>query len=367
MTGDRTSRIAHVDIVFAGTPDVAVPALEAFAESGHRIRAVLTRPDAPVGRRRVLTPSPVKSRALELGLEVIEADRLRGDVITRLRALDVDAVAVVAYGAIAGPAALATARLGWFNLHFSLLPAYRGAAPVQRALIAGETTSGVSVFKIDEGMDSGPLLRRLELPLDHPDVAAALADYAQQGAPELVTAFDELATGDADLIPQSGPASHAEKITVADAQLNFEKPVATVIDRARGTSPSPGPWAEIEGRRTKLFGFAPAPDVTSAGEPGLLTTWEKTPVLRCGDGWVSLAEIQPFGKPRMAAADFLRGHGDVRFDPVLADQNSTDPQGSAGPGTTAPNDSALDAAGPGTTAPEAAAESAETHRPEQGV
>lgn len=304
-----------MDIVFAGTPDVAVPALEAFAESGHRIRAVLTRPDAPVGRRRVLTPSPVKTRALELGLEVIEADRLRGPVITELRALDVDAAAVVAYGAIAGPAALSTARLGWFNLHFSLLPAYRGAAPVQRALIAGETTSGVSVFKIDEGMDSGLLLRRLELPLDHPDVASALADYAGRGAPELVTAFDELEAGTAQFTEQSGPASYAEKITADDAHLDFSRPARAVIDRARGTSPSPGPWAEFNGARTKLFGLSPAPDVTVTGLPGLLTTVEKTPVLACGDGWVSVAEIQPPGKPRMAAADFLRGHGDVRFGP----------------------------------------------------
>src|SRR5699024_3304661 len=138
--------------------------------SEHRIRAVLTRPGAPIGRRRVLTPSAVKTRALELRLDVIDAERLRGEVITRLRQRAVAAVAVVAYGAIAGRAALSTSRLGWFNLHFSLLPAYRGAAPVQRALIDGLDRSGVSVFRIDEGMDTGPVLRRLELPLDHADV-----------------------------------------------------------------------------------------------------------------------------------------------------------------------------------------------------
>ncbi|UVI34495.1 methionyl-tRNA formyltransferase [Brevibacterium spongiae] len=307
-----------MDIVFAGTPDVAVPALEALAGSEHRIRAVLTRPDAPVGRKRVLTPSPVKTRALELGLDVIEADRLRGDVIAELRALEVDAVAVVAFGAIAGPAALATARLGWFNLHFSLLPAYRGAAPVQRALIDGARRSGVSVFRIDEGMDTGPVLRRLELDLDHPDVAAALDDYARRGAPELVAAMNDLAAGTAVETPQTGAASHAEKITVADAHLDLASPAARVIDRARGTSPAPGPWVEFGGKRTKLFGLAAPPDgIDAAGEApvGTLTSWNKTPVLRCGDGWVTVAEIQPFGKPRMAAADFLRGHGDITFDP----------------------------------------------------
>lgn len=321
-----------MDIVFAGTPDAAVPALEALAASDHRIRAVLTRPDAPVGRRRVLTPSPVKARALELGLEVIEAGRLRGEVISDLRQLAVDAVAVVAYGAIAGPAALATARLGWFNLHFSLLPAHRGAAPVQRALIAGQTRSGVSVFRIDEGMDTGPVLRRRELELDQPDVATALGDYARVGAGELVAAFDELAAGTAELTAQSTlseageQASHAEKITVDDAHLDFTHTAQAIIDRTRGTSPAPGPWAEIAGKRTKLFGLSPADEVDAKPEPGLLTTREKTAVLGCGDGWIAVAEIQPFGKPRMAAVDFLRGHGEVRFDPIAADPETSGPE-----------------------------------------
>ncbi|RBP61594.1 methionyl-tRNA formyltransferase [Brevibacterium sanguinis] len=302
-----------MDIVFAGTPDVAVPSLDALAASGHRIRAVLTRPDAPIGRRRVLTPSPVKARALELGLPVLEASRLRGDIIAQLRSLDVDAVAVVAYGAIAGPAALGTAALGWYNLHFSLLPAYRGAAPVQRALIDGRPSSGVSVFRIDEGMDTGPVLRRRELPLDHPDAAAALADYARLGAPELVAVFDDLEAGTAHPQPQTGTPSHAEKIGIDDARLDLRRPASVLVDLSRGVSPSPGPWAELDGKRTKLFGLAaaPGPDDTDVG---LLTSWNGTAVLRCGDGWVSVAEIQPFGKSRMPAPDFLRGHGDVRFD-----------------------------------------------------
>ncbi len=313
-----------MDIVFAGTPDVAVPALDAFADSGHRIRAVLTRPDAPIGRKRILTPSPVKARALDLGLPVIEASRLRGEVIAELRALEVDAVAVVAYGAIAGPAALSTARLGWFNLHFSLLPAYRGAAPVQRALIDGRTHSGVSVFRIDEGMDTGPVLRRLELPLDHPDAQTALADYARRGAVELVAAFDDLAAGTATPTPQTGEASRAEKIGIDDARLDLRQPLRTVIDRSRGVSPSPGPWVELDGRRTKLFGLeeaaeAPGPvaddsEGIASARPGFLTAWNRRALLRCGDGWVSVREIQPFGKARMPALDFLRGRGDVCFD-----------------------------------------------------
>ena len=212
-------------------------------------------------------------------------------------------------------------RLGWFNLHFSLLPAYRGAAPVQRALIDGETTSGVSVFRIDTGMDTGPVLRRLELPLDHPDVASALEDYARRGAPELVAAFDDLAAGTAVETPQSGESSHAEKITVNDAHLDLSAPAAQVIDRARGTSPAPGPWVELDGKRTKLFGLTPAPEVTASGTVGELTTWQQQQVLRCGDGWVLVDEVQPFGKPRMNAADFLRGRGDVTFDPYTDEES----------------------------------------------
>ncbi len=316
-----------MDIVFAGTPEVAVPALEALVASDHTVRAVLTRPDAPVGRKRVLTPSPVKARALELGLPVIEADRLRGDVIGQLREIGADAVAVVAYGAIAGPAALSTARLGWFNLHFSLLPAHRGAAPIQRALIAGETTSGVSVFRIDTGMDTGDVVRTRTLPLDQADAAAALAAYAAVGAGELVAAFDDLAAGTADFTPQDAliaagaQPSHAEKITAADAHLDLTRPGSEVIARSRGVSPAPGPWVTVDGKRTKLFGLtpvggdaAPTQAPTASAEVGLLTSHDGAAVLGVGDGWLRVSEIQPFGKPRMSAADYLRGHGEVRID-----------------------------------------------------
>jgi methionyl-tRNA formyltransferase len=176
------------------------------------------------------------------------------------------------------------------------------------------------VFRVDEGMDTGPVLRRLELPLDHPDVGSALEEYARRGAPELVAAFDDLAAGTAVETPQSGESSHAEKITVNDAHLDLSAPAAQVINRARGTSPAPGPWVELDGKRTKLFGLIPAPEATASGPVGELTTWQQRPVLRCGDGWVRVEEIQPFGKPRMNAADFLRGRGDVTFDPYTERQ-----------------------------------------------
>src|SRR5699024_7578153 len=142
----------------------------------------------------------------------------------------------------------------------------------------------------------------------------ALDDYAHRGAEELVAAFDELAAGTAKEAPQTGQASHADKITVADAHLDLTAPAEAAIDRARGTSPSPGRWAELDAKRTKVFGLTPAAEAAVSGEAGQLRSWNGTPVLRCGDGWVRVAESHPCGQPRRAAADYLRGHGDIRFD-----------------------------------------------------
>lgn len=298
-------------IVFAGTPHAAVPSLDAL-HADHDIVAVLTRPDAPVGRKRVLTPSPVKARAEELGLPVLEAARLRGDILDRLAELEADAVAVVAYGAIAGPRALATARLGWFNLHFSLLPEYRGAAPVQRALMDGRSESGLTVFRIDEGMDTGPVLFQRALPLPAADAGDVLADFAQQGAGLLAEAFGLLAQGDAPLREQIGTASHAEKIDPAEGQLDFALPAAQVLARARGVSPSPGAWALLDGQRAKLADLAEAVAGDPRPAPGALArTEDDSVVVGAGDGPLRIGRIQPFGKPQRAAVDFLRGRPDA--------------------------------------------------------
>ncbi len=297
-------------ILFAGTPEPAVPSLRAVA-SQHSVAAVLTRPDAPIGRKRVLTPSPVKTAAQELGLPVIEASRLVGDVVTEIEKLEVDAVAVVAYGALAGPRSLAAARLGWYNLHFSLLPDYRGAAPVQRALIDGHTTSGVTVFRLDEGMDTGDIVSALELPLDHVDAGAALADYAEKGAAVLADALTAVENGTAQFTPQPAEGTLAPKITAADAQLDFQLPAEQLIARSRGTSPAPGPWSTIGGKRTKLGPLAPA---EGSLEPGHTASAHGGMLIGTGSHPVFIETIQPFGKQRMAAADFLRGNPGVRFD-----------------------------------------------------
>jgi len=302
-----------VRIVFAGTPAAAVPSLDAL-HADHDIVAVLTRPDAPVGRRRVLTPSPVKSRAEELGLPVLEASRLRGEVLGELEALGADAVAVVAFGAIAGPRARATSRLGWFNLHFSLLPQYRGAAPVQRALMAGRRRSGLTVFRIDEGMDTGPVVLQRALDLPTADAGTVLAEYAETGADLLAEAFALLEAGEHTLTPQSGAASHAQKLDPSEAQLDFTRPADEVLARYRGVSPSPGAWATIAGQRTKLAGLAPARPDDHVPRPGEIAAVPDGTVIGTGDGAVRIDGIQPAGKPMRAVAEFLRGRPDAAFD-----------------------------------------------------
>ena len=275
-------------IVFAGTPPAAVPSLEAL-HADHDIVSVLTRPDAPVGRKRVLTPSPVKRRALELGLPVLEAARLRGDVLGQLEALDADAVAVVAFGAIAGPRALATSRLGWFNLHFSLLPEYRGAAPVQRALMDGRTHSGLTVFRIDEGMDTGPVLLQRTLDLPAADAGAVLASYAREGAGLLAEAFSLLASGDCALTDQVGEPSHAAKIDPEEARLDLTRPAAEVLARfrARLRPRAPGRPSGASGRSSR---GCPRPGPTTQC-PGRVVSRRST------TGWSWERGTAPCGSP----------------------------------------------------------------------
>lgn len=324
VAADRENRLADVRIVFAGTPHAAVPSLDAL-HAENEVVAVLTRPDAPVGRKRVLTPSPVKERALELGLPVLEASRLRGEVLDQLTALDADAVAVVAFGAIAGPRALSTSRLGWFNLHFSLLPEFRGAAPVQRALMAGRAHSGLTVFRIDEGMDTGPVLLQRALPLPAADGGEVLASYAHTGAELLAEAFRLLASGTPALVPQEGTPSHAEKIDPAEGQLDFTLPAAEVLARSRGVSPSPGAWALMDGTRTKLAGLTAARPGDPTPAPGRIEAAPDGAVIGTGDGTaVRVARIQPFGKPMRETPDFLRGRPDAAFDLPHDDTNGND-------------------------------------------
>lgn len=297
-------------IVFAGTPSVAVPALNALREH-HDVVAVLTRPDAPVGRKRVLTPSPVKVAATEAGIDVIEASRVNAEVCARIAEYVPDAGAVVAYGALLKEDALAIPTHGWFNLHFSMLPAYRGAAPVQHALINGDATTGLTVFQLDPGMDTGPILDQREYPLPEKDAGTVLEEFAHAGAQQLCEALTRLENGTAELTPQTGEASYAPKLSAQDAHLDFTEPADRLVARSRGVTPAPGPWSTIDGKRTKLAGLHETELQVPAGQ---IREHDGDIVIGTGTTAVRVERIQPFGKPMMDAHDFVRGNAHAAFD-----------------------------------------------------
>jgi methionyl-tRNA formyltransferase len=322
MSGDR----AGFRVLFAGTPQTAVPSLDALVEAGFSVVAVLTRPDAPVGRKRTLTPSPVAARAAELGIPVLHASRLTGDagqqVLDRIAALDLDAAAVVAYGALVPAAGLSLPRHGWVNLHFSLLPAYRGAAPVQHAIIQQETVTGACVFRLEEGLDTGPVFSRLSRDLRPGETAGeVLADLAASGAGLLAGTIAGLQDGTARAEPQSGEPSLAPKLGQQDGYADAGRPAAEVAARINGTTPEPGAWALLAPAtpadapvRVKLLGArpeqvpAPGDDGPAASRaPGELMVGRKAVHLHCADGTIRLERVQPAGKKAMHAADWARG------------------------------------------------------------
>ena len=305
-------------ILFAGTPATAVPSLDALVAAGFTVAAVLTRPDAPVGRKKVLTPSPVAARAAELGLPVLHASRLTGEpgreTLQRIAALELDAAAVVAYGALVPAAGLALPRLGWVNLHFSLLPAYRGAAPVQHAVIQQETQTGACVFQLEEGLDTGPVFSRIVRDLAPGETSGdVLAELALSGADLLARTLTDLLTGDATAEPQRGEPTFAPKLDQSDGFIDPARPAAEVAARINGTTPEPGAWAWLDDPeapvRVKLAG-AIAEEVPGEGAgaaPGDLVRDRRSVHLQCADTAVRLVQVQPAGKKPMNAADWARG------------------------------------------------------------
>ncbi|TNB72933.1 methionyl-tRNA formyltransferase [Arthrobacter sp. BB-1] len=294
-------------VLFAGTPAVAVPSLNALVEAGVEVVAVLTRPDAPVGRKRVLTPSPVAARAAELGIEVIHAARIGADTIARISALSPDAAAIVAYGGLVPPAALAIPRHGWINLHFSLLPAWRGAAPVQRAVMAGDDVTGAVTFQLEEGLDTGPVFGTLTESVGPEDTAGELLErLSHSGAVLLAQTLSAIEAGKAVPQPQSGEVSHAPKLTLEDGHLKWNHPALAIGRQARGVTPEPGAWTSLDGQRVKLEPVRLRPDVASLA-PGAVSVQGKSVLVGTGSHAVELTRIQPAGKKMMAAADWARG------------------------------------------------------------
>ncbi|GGS09027.1 methionyl-tRNA formyltransferase [Micromonospora fulviviridis] len=296
-------------LVFAGTPAVAVPALDAVAASGHELLAVVTRPDAPAGRGRGLVRSPVGAWADAHGVEVLTPARPREpEFLDRLRELAPDCVPVVAYGALVPPAALEIPRLGWINLHFSLLPAWRGAAPVQHAVLHGDELTGASVFQLEEGLDTGPVYGTVTDEVRPADTSGDLLErLAHSGAGLLVAVLDALEAGTARAEPQPADGvSLAPKLTVEDARVRWADPAFAVDRRIRACTPAPGPWTTFRGDRVKL---GPVTPVANGPElkPGELLVEKARVLAGTGTVPVQLGEVRAAGKKAMSAGDWARG------------------------------------------------------------
>ncbi|MGX5714608.1 methionyl-tRNA formyltransferase [Arthrobacter sp. MAHUQ-56] len=294
-------------VLFAGTPAVAVPSLDALVKAGFDVVAVLTRPDAPVGRKRVLTPSPVAARAAELGIEVIHAAKVDPDAIARISAVKPDVAAIVAYGGLVPPAALGIPRHGWVNLHFSLLPAWRGAAPVQRSVMAGDDVTGAVTFQLEEGLDTGPVFGTLTEGVGPDDTAGELLErLSHSGAVLLAQTLSAIEAGKAAPQPQSGEVTLAPKLTLEDGRLVWTHPALAISRQARGVTPEPGAWTMLDGQRVKLEPVRLRPDVSGLA-PGAVSVQGKSVLVGTGSHPVELTRIQPAGKKMMGAADWARG------------------------------------------------------------
>jgi len=298
-----------VRIVFAGTPEPAVASLDAIAASGHDLVAVLTRPDAPSGRGRHEVASPVARWAQERDIEVLRPARPREQsFLDRLAALGVDCVPVVAYGALVPPVALAIPRYGWINLHFSLLPAWRGAAPVQHAILHGDDMTGASVFALEEGLDTRPVYGTLTEKIRRRDTSGDLLErLAVAGAGLLVAVLDGLENGALKAEPQPADGvSLAPKITVEDAEVRFAEPAFAVDRRIRACTPAPGAWTTLRGERVKLGPVLPLADGPRL-EPGQSRVEKSRVLVGTGTEPVALGEVRPAGRKPMAASDWVRG------------------------------------------------------------
>jgi methionyl-tRNA formyltransferase len=296
-------------VVFAGTPEVALPSLRAIAGSGHDLVGVVTRPDAPAGRGRRLTPSPVALLAEDLGVPVLKPLHPRDpDFQAELAALAPDCCPVVAYGAILPQSALDIPPHGWVNLHFSVLPAWRGAAPVQRALWAGDELTGATTFRIVPALDAGPTYGVVTERIQQSDTAGELlARLAEAGAPLLVATLDGIESGQVQARPQpEDGASLAPKIEVAEAEVVWTRPAFAVDRQVRACTPAPGAWTTHVGQRLKLGPVTVDRDGPLL-EPGELAVTKRSVHVGTGSGAVQLGWVRPHGRKEMPAADWARG------------------------------------------------------------
>lgn len=297
-------------LVLAGTPDVAVPALDALLASRHSVLAVITRPPARSGRGRSLVPSPVQLRAESAGLEVLTPGRATDpQLLERLAALAPDCCPVVAYGGLIPPAVLAVPVAGWVNLHFSLLPAWRGAAPVQRAVWAGDEVTGATTFRLDEGLDTGPVFGTVTEPIRPTDTSGELLQrLSRSGADLLVRTLDGIEDGELVPVPQpTDGVSYAPKVGVDEARVTWGHPALAIERQLRACAPSPGAWTTLRGDRVKLGPARVEPRPAAALAPGELRVAGPVVLVGTGAQPLRLGEVQPPGRRAMPADAWLRG------------------------------------------------------------
>lgn len=296
-------------LVFLGTPEFAVPSLEALVEAGHEVLAVYTQPDRPAGRKQELKAPPVKEAALRLGLEVRQPERIR-HCVDELAAMKPDAMAVVGYGQIIPQAIIDIPPLGILNVHASLLPKYRGAAPIQWAIANGETVTGVTIMRIDAGLDTGDILLQEATEIGAEETAPELAArLAPMGARLLVRGLEGLAEGSIHPVPQDhAQATLAPILKREDGLVDFRWPAAAIACRARGFQPWPGAWTWWRGQRFFLWRCRPA-RVETPAVPGKLFSHGRRLYAACGQGEaLELLEVQAEGRKRMDSAAFLNGY-----------------------------------------------------------
>ena len=294
-------------LVFAGTPQVAVPSLQALADSPHSIAAVITRADAPLGRKRVLTPSPLAQAAAGLGLPLLKTNRLDAAATDRIEALEPDLGVIVAYGGLVREPLLSVPRLGWINLHFSLLPRWRGAAPVQRAIMAGDERTGAAVFQLVAELDAGAVFASFSEPISrHATAGGLLESLSHSGAVLLRSVVDRLEAGTIEAVPQVGEPTTAAKLGLADARIDWTASAEAVYNRVRGVTPEPGAFTMLGDARLKVLDLAP----THGAQPlpaGVIREFDKKVLIGTGTEPLELVTVQPAGKTQMKAIDWWRG------------------------------------------------------------
>ncbi len=296
-------------LVFCGTPEFAVPTLQSLVAAGHEVALVLSQPDRPVGRAGVMTAPAVKVAALEHGMRVVQPEKIKNnpELRSELEAIAPDAIIIVAYGRLIPPWMLTLPRFGNLNLHGSLLPKYRGAAPIQWAIARGETVTGVTSMRIDEGLDTGDILLQRELPIG-PDATSEemYPLLAELGASVMVETLAGLAAG--TIVPRKqddAQSSVAPMLTREDAKVDFRAPAGVIYDRWRGFQPWPGAYAFLDGKKLTLHRMRRA-FMTEKRKPGEVTM-DGGVFVGCGEGWIELMEVQLEGKKRMPLQEFLRG------------------------------------------------------------